>query len=220
MVVEQLHHIVKRFTIIDLLGMAVPGAMVVVTWNFYFGGITVPVESLFGESGIALALYFIAISYLAGMMIQEASKPLEKFMSSGVKLVNEKWQNNSVVMQLYSDKFWIKDPKRGKRDRVEEIGRNVFLYVSDSNTDGSKLDLFHAFYSMARNSIAAMIVIVLLWGFSRFTCSKGFIKEYAVLIWGICFILAMWFRACRFSALTQERAYRDFLKTSQNSKQE
>lgn len=207
---EQLKHIIKRFTIIDLLGMAVPGAMLVLAWNFYFGGITAPVEHLFGESGIALTLYFVVISYLAGMLVQEISKPLEKLLSSGVKSVNEEWQNNSAVKRYYSKKF-------GEKDSEKEMERKVFLFVSDLNINESKLDLFHSFYSMARNSIAAIAVIVLLWLASRCAYCKEIIEEYDILLMGLCFVPVMWVRGCRFYALTQERAYRDFLNICENS---
>lgn len=73
-----MEHFLKQFTVIDFLSMSVPGGCLILAWNYYVGGVNEPVIQFFGESTAILAIYFVMLSYLAGMMLQELSKPLEK----------------------------------------------------------------------------------------------------------------------------------------------
>ena len=68
----------NEFTLIDFLSMWLPGAICLLTWNYYFDGVAEPITRLFGEQDFALVVYFVACSYLIGTLFQEISQPIKK----------------------------------------------------------------------------------------------------------------------------------------------
>ena len=154
-----MEHFIKRFTIIDFLSMFIPGGILILALNYYVGDVAAPEKLLFGDNDLILAVYFVMISYITGMVLQEVSKPLES------------------------------------------------LYVSDASRIDSKLDLFHAFSSMGRNSAAAGVIIALI-----SLRSPEYAGSFTVTVVSLAFTVIMAIRNKRFFRLTQERAYRDFLK--------
>lgn len=201
-----MEHFIKRFTIIDFLSMFIPGGILILALNYYVGDVAVPEKLLFGDNDLILAVYFVMISYITGMILQEVSKPLERLWKHDLKGLNDKWQKIPDVMEFYQKRF-------GNIIGVEEsvsketAARNIYLYVSDASRIDSKLDLFHAFSSMGRNSAAAGAIIALMSLHSPVSADS-----FTMPIVSLAFAVIMAIRNRRFFRLTQERAYRDFLK--------
>ena len=206
-------HFLKRFTIIDFLSMFVPGGITILAWNYYMGGVTEPVRCFFGEQDVALAVYFVLISYLMGMVLQEMSKPLERRWRQSLADIHDKWQSLPKIKVHYQTCFGVSIETAQQEDGQSEVGRKIFLYVSDPDAAGSKLNLFQAFYCMGRNSVAAAAIICALSIVAAFcpgpfSCGALVVPGVSAVLIGI-----MYFRSRRFYVLTQERAYRDFLKS-------
>lgn len=205
-------HFLKRFTIIDFLSMFVPGGILVLAWNYYVGGVTEPIRQFFGEQAAAIAVYFVMISYLAGVVLQEVSKGLEKNWAQSLEDLHTEWLSIPQMDTSYQVIFGqTLDEAKCQYDN-NKLGRRIFIFVSDLDISGSKLSLFHAFYSMARNSTA---VAILIFGMSVLAVVHRDIitvNDLVVPILSPILAVIMYFRSKRFYWLTQERAYRDFLK--------
>lgn len=225
-------HFLKRFTIIDFLSMFVPGGITILALNYYIGGVPEPFQRFFGEQDLALAAYFILISYLTGMVLQELSKFLEGRWATDLNAVHEKWQRMPYIKLGYLAHFGFAIGEERRREGgIGDVGRNIFLYVSDPGIAGSKLSLFQAFYSMARNSVATAalicimsilhIIVQCLLPFGSASSIKENIpilgRDLMVCFVSIVVAWIMYGRSRRFYLLTQERAYRDFLKLAEQS---
>lgn len=231
-------HFLKRFTIIDFLSMFVPGGITILALNYYMGGVLEPFQRFFGEQDLALAAYFILISYLTGMVLQELSKFLEGRWATDLNAVHEKWQRMSNIKLYYLAHFGFTIGEERRREGgIGDVGRNIFLYVSDPGIAGSKLSLFQAFYSMARNSVATAVLICIM--SILHTVQLSFVlsstqsmgenipisvtiqpcttlgSDLMVCLVSIIVAYIMHGRSRRFYLLTQERAYRDFLKLAE-----
>lgn len=94
------------------------------------------------------------------------------------------------------------------------VGRNIYLYLSDNPIAGSKLDLFHAFYTMGRISFVPSISVCVMSILCEFGPTSA--SNNKIIVPSISTIVAylMYHRNKRFYKLTYERAYKVFLKCS------
>lgn len=208
-----MEHFLKQFTVIDFLSMSVPGGCLILAWNYYVGGVNEPVIQFFGESTAILAIYFVMLSYLAGMMLQELSKPLEKKWVRDLDDLNAEWQNTQKIAEYYKNHFGLSIKEAQANGGSQKVGREIFLCVSDPPITGSKLNLFQAFYGMGRNSTAAAFLIFVISVIFGFVLVHRKVSPGDLLMPMLYLVLAviMYFRGKRFYRITQERAYRDFL---------
>ena len=206
-----MEHFIKQFTIIDFLSMAVPGSCLILAWNYYVGGVTAPVIQFFGENTVILVVYFIMLSYLSGMLLQELSKHLEKNWVKDLDTLHAEWQSAPKIKEYYQNHFGRSIEEARVNGGSQRVGREIFLCVSDPGLAGSKLNLFQAFYGMGRNSTVAAFLIFVIAGIS--VCHQSAISASDLLTPVLCPVLAgiMYVRSRRFYRITQERAYRDFL---------
>lgn len=76
-----LGHFIRRFTIIDFLGYLIPGMLVTLSLDQRLNHIfKEPFTMFFGEQPVLLAIYFIIVSYMVGIIIHEISKVIEKIV--------------------------------------------------------------------------------------------------------------------------------------------
>lgn len=209
-----MEHFVKKFTIIDFLSMFIPGGILILAWNYYVGGVLEPFYQFFGKQDIILAGYFIAISYLTGMVLQEISKPLENNWGYILDELNEKWQNDSKIKNNYMNHLATSLEDVQQTDGKSVVGRKIYLYVADNPIAGSKLELFHAFYIMARISFVVFIGICILSILCGSGSTSACTNKLIVPVVSAIAAYLMYHRSKRFYKLTYERAYRDFLKLS------
>lgn len=203
-------HFVKKFTVIDFLSMFVPGAVVILALNYYVGGVTEPFLKFFGHQDVVLVAYFILISYVTGMLIQEVSKFLERFWKADLIGVHRKWQKNPDVEKKYRECFGADLRRIRKAEQRIRAGKKIYLHIADRPENDSKLSLFSAFSLMGRNGvITVFIVYLLVILFGQFNA-----PEEKVLVQAAALIIAVLLehRGRRFKVLSCERMYRDFLR--------
>lgn len=188
----------KQFTIIDFLSMFVPGGILILAWNYYIGDVTGPVSSFFGEQALILAVYFVMISYLMGMALQEISKCLEKGWEQNLESLHNKWQNVPKIVDYYQVCFGQPLVENRQKYGSGEVGRNIFLYVSDHSAAGSKLELFQAFSGMGRNSTVSAAIIFAISMLATVNQSPISINDMVVPIVSLVFVFIMYFRGRRF----------------------
>ena len=206
-----MEHFIKQFTIIDFLSMAVHGSCLILAWNYYVGGVTAPVIQFFGENTVILVVYFIMLSYLSGMLLQELSKHLEKNWVKDLDTLHAEWQSAPKIKEYYQNHFGRSIEEARVNGGSQRVGREIFLCVSDPGLAGSKLNLFQAFYGMGRNSTVAAFLIFVVSGLVLL--HRDVLSPGDLLTPVLCPVLVgiMYVRSKRFYRITQERAYRDFL---------
>lgn len=205
-------HFLKRFTVIDFLSMFMPGGVLILALNYYMGGMTEPVCQFFGNQILFIAVYFVAISYLSGMLLQEVSKFLEKFLIRKLDTVHNEWLSIPQMDIYYRAAFGRTIEQAKSQYGTPKLGRQIYLYVSDPEISGSKLSLFHAFYSMSRNGFIASLLIFVISTLDQVSQDFFSIDGLMVPTFSLFFAFTMLLRSMRFYRITQERAYRDFLK--------
>ncbi len=201
-------HFLKKFTVIDFLGMFVPGAAVMLLWNYYSGGITEPFHAFFGEQPAILVFYFVFCSYFMGMLLQEASKPMDSLLIQlkKVKQAHQNGQQELKVKQLYRACFG----KKVTDVTPQEVWRNIYLHVQ-SQISQSKVPLFRAFSAMGRTCSAASIVIALLYLYAVYTGAAVW-SPFSLAACAVT-LLAMLRRYVRFYAISVEYTYAIFIKS-------
>lgn len=207
-------HFVKKFTVIDFLSMFVPGSVVILALNYYVGGVTEPFLKFFGHQDVVLVAYFILISYVTGMLIQEVSKFLERFWKADLIRVHRKWQKREDVKKKYQECFGESLDTDMNEKEKDAIGKKIYLHIADCPENDSKLSLFSAFSLMGRNGvITVFIVYLLVILFGQFNA-----PEEKVLVQAAALIIAVLLerRGRRFKVLSCERMYRDFLRQKRN----
>lgn len=203
-------HFLRKFTVIDFLSMFVPGGVVILALNYYVGGVTEPFYRFFGRQDLMLVGYFVLISYVTGMLIQEVSKFLERLWAADLAEKHEKWQEKDCIKEKYQECFGVDLETEQGKDGKDEVGRKIYLHVADRPENGSRLELFKAFSLMARNGVVTVfIVCVLAIGFGQFRTPWG---KSVVVLASLIAALLMERRGRRFYLLNCERAYRDFLR--------
>lgn len=234
-------HFLKSFSVIDFLGIFAPGALVTLAYNYYLGGVTKPFTSFFANQSITLVIYFVFLSYLAGILLQELSKPLEKIICYERKCHRD-WQENPGIMELYNKIF--KQPamtrrqsghssfqrqssgcitdkkiKKEEKKREKEVWLKIYRYVQPEIKE-IKIPLFHAFASMARScSVAALLVM----GINREACRRNLEtatdnRATSLICAGIA-VLMLW-RCRRFHKLVIHYSYTSFLQMADEDKKE
>lgn len=206
-------HIMKRFTVIDFLGMLVPGGLVLLAWNYYFGGVVDPVRRFFGEQPLAIAAYFVLAGYLLGMVLQEISAPLKDMWEKPLSKIDREKQHESQVWACYQMCFGrtTEHPPEQEKE-IKAVGDAIYHHVSVNEVPGSKRTLYHAFSTMGRSTCVAALLIagmaVLAWVWNRPESDNPFIMG------AVCLFIAviMYRRGRRFYLEVQKCAYREFVQ--------
>lgn len=192
--------VLKRFTLIDFLGIFTPGAMMLLCLQMRFGWVTEPCVRFFGESEIALFAYFIWGSYLLGTFLHHAGWVMEWVA----------WKCGIHYSPNMQDCFWIppqgNHADRNSRTEAErvisayqskidavlpatgaeriEAGRKILHYIQ-RNRRPERIVLFSAFYSMHRTlsfSLMAIMGLVVTYGGWGFAVKIQTLAVIAVLL--------------------------------------
>lgn len=150
-----MEHFTKQFTVIDLLGFFLPGAVLTLACQYYYGNVTEPFVRFFGQGSALLALYFLALSYLAGTLLHEASGLLGRPLWRK-KPHQAPWKDPAMA-QAYKRVFH-KEPPADPAARAE-AGREILQFVQ-LKLNPEKLRLFSAFAAMSRTMVLTTALVL------------------------------------------------------------
>lgn len=215
-----MERLVGQTTLIDTLGILLPGAVLLLAVNYYgVWDIARPWTTLFGGGDIPMLIYFAGASYLCGSVIHElgayAERLLARWPLHGVNLHAEYWKEE-VVQEAYKICFKKEPPVGKEKDlRAEQIkaGKEIFSYVQQGERP-QRIVLFTAFYTMSRALVLTLIctAAIVVWG------ADGL--ENALLPILICLVgIAIFFRRWRyFEIKCLDEAYQLFIQHSKQTK--
>lgn len=214
----------NEFTLIDFLSMWLPGAVCLLTWNYYFDGVAEPITRLFGEQDFALVVYFVACSYLIGTLFQEISQPIKKQIDKTEEVIDyiNKIKKNKSIQNAYNKLSLSKYGKLSLSNQVQEnkasnglgqdeMVRSIYLYTNYKKVAGSKQTLYHSFYSLARNSICADLFICLVHCLNLIVKAQIEPSQFIVPVLCLLLLLIIINRCIRFRCSFLESIYCDFL---------
>lgn len=195
-----MEHVTKQFTIIDLLGFLVPGAALALTVQWYYGGLAAPFERLFGEDSPFLSVYFLALSYLLGILLHEAGRSLN-LLFRGEKWRERHWRDGALAA-AYQRRFGVCVTPGNQEER------RIIEYIQ-GKIDPGKMRTFSAFAAMSRTLLATLAVI--LW--------IVLVNDRAWFTWGrtglICLVFSILLSNWRhYVKLRTEYAYTMFLSAA------
>lgn len=205
-----MEHFLKKFTVIDFLGIFVPGGIVVVAFNQYYGGVVAPFEALFGPQPAVLVMYVVILAYVVGIGLQELSKPLEKLFFLRLK-VDKTHQKRECVKERYRECFNVELEEAQRIEKVTGVGRDIYLYV-EPELEQTKVPLFHAFATMGRSCFMAAVIVPAM---NAYAYSQGLPNaDYTCSTYVLCAVgaLLMAYRCRRFHRVMQEYVYSIFIR--------
>lgn len=196
----------EDFTIIDFMAMFIPGAFYILLTEkkpFLFSEICI---NFFGEENdIALAIYFIILSYMIGTLFIECSKYLENIFCKD--LVGDKYATSDKYLNSQAKSWFINLPNRPLFSdiKVAVFGKGSY----------KKRMIFSAFYEMCRTmliAIPACIITRFLTGHNIYIFSTNIYCHKLILNFAFYFIILFLIkkRMCRFLKLTVEYTYADY----------
>lgn len=151
-----MEHVTKQFTVIDFLGFLVPGAALALTVQWYYGGMEAPFERFFGKNSPFLAVYFLAVSYLLGILLHEAGRFLNVFLR------DRKWHalhwKDGTLAAAY-EKMFGTSLTAGNKEEQRLADRRIIEYIQGKNDPG-KMRTFSAFAAMSRTLIVTLAAIL------------------------------------------------------------
>lgn len=121
-----MEHVIKHFTLIDFLGIFSPGAMLVLAVNYYAFDLRGPYDSFFTENSITLSVYFLALSYLCGIMLHQLGAMAEMCFEEEDN-VYRSCPYQKEISDAYKKNFHTAFP--GDEDGQIRAGRQIFSYV-------------------------------------------------------------------------------------------
>lgn len=146
-----MEEVLKRFTLIDLLGIFVPGALMTLALNFYGFDLTVPFNNFFGENAVMLVLYFLALSYLVGSALHQLGAFMEHIPYG--RPDHREYQEKEEIKKAYRRCFGTDIPQD-----AQSAWRYILCY-SQRNGRPERVVLFNSFYTMSRTSAVTLICI-------------------------------------------------------------
>lgn len=167
-----MERLIKPATLIDVLGILLPGAILVLAVNFYgLLDVAAPWKALFGSGDIPMLIYFAGASYLCGSVIHQLGAYLEKALAAGPmhkKNLHEKFWENEEVRSAYQ-KCFSKEPPTASADmtaeklREEQIkaGKKIFHLIQQGERP-QRIVLFSAFYAMSRAMVLTLICVAVM----------------------------------------------------------
>lgn len=215
---EIMKHIVSPLTLIDLLGIFIPGAVLVLVINVYTGNVADICTRFFGENDLMLCIFFAAISYICGSMLHEIGWRIEKLlckakvMSEKVKQMHKENLENPAVKAAYGSCF-------GEDPSIDYLaaGKKVFAYVQKKERP-SRILIFHAFYTMSRTFVAAAFVILIIEAFAVFFSYEKYIESFPWVVLCVCIPAAVFLsRWIRFEKKCINESYMLFVTENHNA---
>ena len=203
-----MEHITKQFTVIDFLGFLVPGAALTLALQWYYGGMEAPFERFFGEGSPFLAVYFLTLSYLLGIILHEAGRSLNLFFPSE-KQLDAYWRDGALTAAY--EKIFGVSILAATKDERKFAGRRSVEYIQGKDDPG-KMRTFSAFAAMSRTliiTLAVILWIIVLNDWTWFTRGRVF---WTVIIFAI--LISNW---RHYVNLRTQYAYTLFLSTAKKN---
>lgn len=159
-------HFYRQFTIIDFLSMFIPGAATILLINITVLPLAAPWSAFFpSDSTIGLSVYFIVLSYLAGHIICQITKPLEKLrcfdhMLTQLRETYIPYAERKVAALSLTAYL----PARNNGQVPKLFWRRIYYYTL-TNSECSRLRLMHGFYGLFRGLTGTSMLAIpcLLW---------------------------------------------------------
>lgn len=214
--------LMKQVTIIDTLGIFFPGAILIVSINFYgIWNVVAPWKTLFGEGDIPMLVYFVGLSYLCGSVIHEvgvvAEQLLMKVPKLGRNLHAPYWEDPKVCCAYRA--VFKKDPpeqapglsKKELQDRQLEAGREIFRAVRQ-RTQPQQMIIFDAIYTMSRALVLTLLCVAIMATAAQWHRWDSILPTVAVCMACMAIFFRRW---VWYEARCIDEAYRIFLTYAQ-----
>ena len=155
---------VKQFTLIDYLGILVPGCILTLACSAAWPDLMSPVTSSFGDNVIALFLYVLIIGYVLGNALEQLGAMAED-MLWGKKfwkriILPETYFQGAEMRKAYTACF----PDRTYPSNLEEesdASGDIFRYVQKEKRT-QRILIFSAFYTMSRTLVITLLPVIIL----------------------------------------------------------
>ena len=164
-----MERLIKQATLIDFLGILLPGAVFVIAVHYYgVWDVASPWNALFGAESASLLIYFAGVSYLCGSVIHQIGAVVEQCLTFGPlrnKNMHEKYWNEPAIQDAYRKTFGKEPPKENdKREWQIAAGREVFRTIQRGERP-QRIILFSAFYTMSRAMVLSLtcVGIMAIW---------------------------------------------------------
>ena len=190
-----MERLVGQITIIDTLGILMPGAILTLAINHYqLWDLTIPWREFFGQGELSLLIYFAGLSYLLGSIIHQIGEMLEKRLSSGLLKeynMHESYWKDAAVQNAYK-KIFLKEPPVGApgkskekiRDEQITASQQVFHAVQQKKRP-SRIVLFSAFFAMSRAMVLTLLCLLLMAIFTgNFKLLTSVVYLVGILVFG------------------------------------
>ena len=153
----------KRFNLIDFLGIFVPGLLVELCVNYYWIDLLLPARKVIEENAFILGLCFVVFAFLFGSLLHTVGSLLDKLMfalPNRLEKLNEAYLNNESMKYTYKKIFGecVPEPSRGQ-------GWNTFRKINrylQRETRPERIVVFTAHSNMSRTMVAALLMILIL----------------------------------------------------------
>ena len=210
-----LEHFYRQFTIIDFLSMFIPGAATILLINITVLPLVSPWSAFFPSgSTIGLSISFIVLSYLAGHIICQITKPLEK-LSCFVCTLSQMRSAYTPYAQQKAAALGLTSylPALGD-DQVQELFWRRIYYFTLNRSECSRLRLMHGFYGLFRSLTGTSIlaILCLLW--------YGHTQLHCLIIPVLCCLAAsllFLYRALKFYKVYLETMFETFLLIAEST---
>lgn len=200
-------HIVSPMTLIDFLGIFIPGAVLILVLNLYIGNIANICTLFFGDNELVLCIFFAVISYICGCMLHQIGWLIEDYLWE-VNAKHEEHFDNSAVKVAYKAHFAEEAPNDTKK--CIEAGKRIYAYIQ-KNGRPSRILIFHASYTMSRTLVVTALVIIMV-EVSAILCSyEKYIKMWPLIILCGCIIAVFRSRWVRFEKKCVDESYMLFI---------
>lgn len=93
--------LIKQATLIDVLGILLPGGILILAVNFYgWWDVGAPWKALLGEGELSLLIYFVALSYLCGSVVHQLGAIIEEWLTKRplrkINMHKKYWQDEEI----------------------------------------------------------------------------------------------------------------------------
>ena len=154
-----MEQVAKQFTIIDFLGMLIPGALVVLAVNTCLLDLTFPAKDFFGDNVWVLSAYFIMLSYFFGHGLNQLGMLLEDKIWK-VPNMHAKYCVREEIQDTYKKIFHVATFPENEAEQLK-AGQDIFHYVQKEKRP-QRILIFSAFYAMSRTLVVSLIIILII----------------------------------------------------------
>lgn len=185
-----MEQVAKHFSLIDFLGIALPGAVLVLTINYYIWDLTAPCTKFFGLNTVVLAVYFVALSYLCGGILHQLGIAVEHFLPDEKNVFVTHCQQDAIK-KSYEQRFGTSFPDVAAAQ--VKVGREIFHYVQRKDRS-QRIVTFSAFYAMSRTLLVTIPFLIIIIVASKSITPPLFLIN--IVAWIFCCMRWRYFDQC------------------------